>query len=47
MLLTSHRVRRNIMGRDRRLLVIIAEPQNACKIGRPLSFLFVHNSIYS
>ena len=42
-----HRVRRRIMGRDRRTSVIIAEPQNARKIGGPSSFLLVHNSIYS
>ncbi len=35
---------RRIMGQDRRILVIIAEPQNARKIGRPSSFLLFHNS---
>ena len=41
------RERRRIMGRDRRILVIIAEPQNVRKIGRPSSFLLVHSSMYS
>ncbi len=35
------RVRRRIMLRHRRILVIIAEPQNARRIGRPSSFLLV------
>ncbi len=41
------RVRRRIFPWDRRTLVIIAEPQNARRIGRPSSFLLEQNSINS
>ncbi len=45
--LSSIRVRRRIFPWDRRTLVIIAEPQNARRTGRPSSFLLEQNSINS